>query len=151
MCTRARTRGHLKIRTKFVMSSDQESSSPADRAVVEAGNGGPAVSTGEGEGQGEGQTPQQPQQPRRSGWDMLRTILFQVMIFYFISSFFRGRQTPPQNPDGTTSLAGSNLFTPGLELVSRTVYKTPLATLYQFCLSWAGFLRWITSQKKINK
>ena len=121
------------------MSSDQESSSSADRAVVEAGNGGPAVSTGEGEGHGEGQTPQQPQQPRRSGWDMLRTILFQVMIFYFISSFFRGRQTPPQNPDGTMPLAGSNLFTPGLELVSGTVFRSDLlhllATLYQFSLS----------------
>ena len=94
-------------------ASDQESSN-SDRAVVEAGNGGPAVSAGS---EGEGQAPQQPQQQRRSGWDMLRTVLFQIMIFYFISSFFRGRQTPPQNPDGTTPLAGSNLFTPGLELV----------------------------------
>ena len=118
-------------------ASDQESSN-SDRAVVEAGNGGPAVSAGsEGEGQA-------PQQQRRSGWDMLRTVLFQIMIFYFISSFFRGRQTPPQNPDGTTPLAGSNLFTPGLELVRTvlcskvlccTIYtERNLTTLYQVYL-----------------
>ena len=111
------------------MSSDQESSS-SDRAVAEAGiNGDPAVSAAGGEG--EGQSPQQPQQQqRRSGWDMLRTVLFQIMIFYFISSFFRGRQTPPANPDGTMPLAGSNLFTPGLELVSLEV---PSCT-YRFTL-----------------
>lgn len=102
------------------MSSDQESSS-SDRAVAEAGiNGDSAVSAAGGEGEGQSPQPQQ-QQQRRSGWDMLRTVLFQVMIFYFISSFFRGRQTPPANPDGTMPLAGSNLFTPGLELVSSEV------------------------------
>ena len=106
----------LEKKLKIIMSSDQDSS---DGAVAAAGNGSPAV-----EGEGEGQSEQQrPQQQRRSGWDMLRTILFQVMIFYFISSFFRGRQTPPPNPDGTMPLAGSNLFAPGLELVSRTVKK----------------------------
>ena len=105
------------------MSSDQESLS-SDRAVAEASiNGDPAVSAAAG-GEGEGQSPQQPQQQqRRSGWDILRTVLFQVMIFYFISSFFRGRQTPPANPDGTMPLAGSNLFTPGLELVSFELYS----------------------------
>ena len=117
------------------MSSDQDSSS-SDRAVVEAGNGGPAVSTVEGEGQGGEQSPQQQQQqPRRSGWDMLRTVLFQVMIFYFISSFFRGRQTPPQNPDGTMPLAGSNLFTPGLELVrikKRCPFGDPVPIFFAF-------------------
>ena len=98
--------------------SDQNSSSSL--SVKESGNGGPAVSVGEGEGEGQASQQPQQQQQRRSGWDMLRTVLFQIMIFYFISSFFRGRQTPPQNPDGTTPLAGSNLFNPGLELV-RTV------------------------------
>jgi hypothetical protein len=117
------------------MSSDQESSS-SDRAVVEASNGDPAMSAAGGEGEGQ---PAQPPQQRRSGWDMLRTVLFQIMIFYFITSFFRGRQTPPANSDGTMPLAGSNLFTPGLELVRKGCilkwFVIPaVATPYQFCL-----------------
>ena len=91
------------------MSSEEDSNS-----VSEGANGSPATPSQVTEG---GQ--QQPQaQQRRSGWDMLKTVLFQIMIFYFISSFFRGRKTPPTNPDGSTPLAGANLFSSGLELVS---------------------------------
>lgn len=50
--------------------------------------------------------------PARTGWGMFKSVLLQIVIFYFISSFFRGRQTapPPTNSDGTPSLAGQNLF-----------------------------------------
>ena len=93
------------------MSSDQDNSN-SDGAVAVASNGSAVAQADGAEGQ-----QQPPAQQRRSGWDMLRTILFQMVIFYFITSFFRGRQTPPTNPDGSTSLAGANLFPSGLELV----------------------------------
>lgn len=49
----------------------------------------------------------------RTGWGTFRSVLLQLAIFYFISSYFRGgKQTaaPPTNPDGTPSLVGRNLF-----------------------------------------
>ncbi len=50
--------------------------------------------------------------PVRTGWDTLKSILFQVVIFYFISSYFRGGKSPPSptNQDGSPSLVGRNLF-----------------------------------------
>ena len=102
------------------MSTDQDSSNSEGAP----GNGSLATSTeGAVDGQQQAQGEGRPAQQQRSGWDMLRTILFQVMIFYFISSFFRGRQTPPTNPDGSTPLAGTNLFSPGLHLVSVCVFN----------------------------
>ena len=107
-----RLRDHRTRTFQHNMSSDQDNSN-SDGAVAVASNGSAAAQADGAEGQ-----QQPPAQQRRSGWDMLRTILFQMVIFYFITSFFRGRQTPPPtNPDGSTSLAGANLFPSGLELV----------------------------------
>jgi len=56
--------------------------------------------------------------PRRTGWDTLKSILFQLVIFYFVSSFFRSKSPPPQtNPDGSPSMAGRNLFEKDEKLV----------------------------------
>lgn len=56
----------------------------------------------------------------RTGWQLLRSILFQMVVFYAITSFFRGRQqAPPANPEGRHShpSAGTNLFPKGQDLV----------------------------------
>ena len=55
--------------------------------------------------------------------DVARSIIFQMVIFYFISSYFRGNKTPPpetEGPDGKSLplVAGVNLFSKGQELVS---------------------------------
>ena len=66
--------------------------------------------------------PQQQQQQegaapaRPSGWQILRSILFQMVIFYLITSFFR-RQSPPTAPDGTPIKDAQNLFPSGQEMV----------------------------------
>lgn len=69
------------------------------------------------EGQG-----QQPPAPQRSWMDIAKSVMFQMVIFYFISSYFRGSKTPPpetEGPDGKPlPLAGVNLFSKGQELVS---------------------------------
>lgn len=62
-------------------------------------------------------------QPQRSWLDIARSIIFQMVIFYFISSYFRGSKTPPpetKGPDGEPlPLTGINLFSKGQELVRR--------------------------------
>ena len=72
----------------------------------------------------------------RSGWQMLRSILFQMVIFYFITSFFRGRQQPPPaDPEGKHPAAGINLFPKGQEMVGTrhvawyTVYNTIMSVM----------------------
>ena len=90
------------------------SGEPTNDTTVSTNGDQPAVQQ-DGDGQ------QQPQQ-RRTWWDTFRSILFQMVIFYFISSFFRGRQTPPTNPDGTVSVAGFNLFGKDDKLVRVGVY-----------------------------
>lgn len=82
-------------------------------------NGGPAVAGGEG-GEQQGPAPA----PQRSWMDIARSIMFQMVIFYFISSYFRGSKPPPpaEGPDGKPlEMAGLNLFGRGQELVSVTV------------------------------
>lgn len=74
-------------------------------------NGGTTAVQGQGEGQA---------QAGAGGgrWQLLRSILFQVVIFYFITSFFRGRQqSPPANTMGRHPAAGGNLFPPGQDMV----------------------------------
>jgi len=61
------------------------------------------------------------QQPRPSWWQIVRSVLFQVMIIYFISSFFRGRQQPQQTPDGSPPTVGYNLYPKGQEMVGSGV------------------------------
>lgn len=66
---------------------------------------------------------QQDQQPAQRGWgNMFRSFLFQMVVFYFITSYFRGSKTPEvtEGPDGEPlPLAGINLFMKGQELVSE--------------------------------
>ena len=58
----------------------------------------------------------------RSWWQVFRSILIQLVIFYFITSFFRGRrQQTPVAPEGRHPAAGGNLFPKGQEMVC-TVY-----------------------------
>ena len=54
----------------------------------------------------------------RTGWQTLRSVLFQLVVFYFIMSFFRGRQQqPPPDPEGRHPAAGGNLFPKGQDMV----------------------------------
>ena len=92
----------------------------AEQQVAEgAPQGGGEQQVAEGAPQGGPEQPAQQQQPRPTAWQILRSILFQIMIFYFISSFFRGRQQP-ENPDGTQATAGYNLFDKGQEMVTKS-------------------------------
>lgn len=80
---------------------------------MESGGGGGTAVQGQAEGQA---------QAGAGGgrWQLLRSILFQVVIFYFITSFFRGRQqAPPATHQGRHPAAGGNLFPPGQEMVSN--------------------------------
>lgn len=64
------------------------------------------------------QQQQQQQQQARPGWfQIARSILFQMVIFYFITSFFRGSKTPPDSPEGAPGGGvGHNLFPGGQEM-----------------------------------
>ena len=72
-----------------------------------------------------GAQPEQQQPPQRSWGGMLKSIIFQMVIFYFISSYFRGSKTPAEDvkgPDGKPlPLAGINLFRKGQKLVSERI------------------------------
>ncbi len=64
-----------------------------------------------------GGEPQAPQQQRQGGtWQIVRSIAVQLVIVYFITSFFRGKQQP-QNPDGTPVGVSTNLFKKGEDVV----------------------------------
>jgi hypothetical protein len=78
----------------------------------------------QGQAEGQGQAQAAGAGGGRSGWQMLRSILFQMVIFYFITSFFRGRQQPPPaDPEGRHPAAGANLFPKGQEM-ELSVYLT---------------------------
>lgn len=68
---------------------------------------------------------QQGQAQQRSWLDIARSIIFQMVIFYFITSYFRGNKTPPPeatSPDGKPlPSAGINLFSKGQEMVHSSV------------------------------
>ena len=91
--------------------------------MAEGGNGGGAVADGQAQGEGQGQG-----QPQRTWADFARSLIFQMVIFYFISSYFRGNKTPP--PESTDEdgkpipMAGINLFTKGQELVGAIAPPT---------------------------
>ena len=55
----------------------------------------------------------------RTWWQLLRSVLFQMVVFYFIMNFFRGRQqqAPPVSPEGHHPSAGTNLFPTGQQTV----------------------------------
>lgn len=89
-------------------------SSDSRNAVSPSDSGQPAAASPEGE-------QQQPAQ-RRTGWDIFKSILIQIVIFYFISSFFRGRQAPLTNPDGSAPVAGFNLFAKDDKLVWQKLF-----------------------------
>ena len=80
----------------------------------------------------------------RSGWQMLRTILFQMVVFYFISSFFRGRQqpaTPVPDGAGRHPAAGGNLFPKDQNMVRvAPVRLRSIQYLYaQYAVAWEAF------------
>ena len=93
--------------------------------MAENGANGVPATTGGGEGGEQGAAPA----PQRSWMDIARSIMFQMVIFYFISSYFRGSKTPPpppQGPDGKPlEMAGMNLFSKGQELVSEGNQSVP--------------------------
>ena len=74
-------------------------------------------------GSAEGQDQQQQQPAGRSWLDIAKSFMFQMVIFYFITSYFRGNKTPPPDttgPDGKPlPSVGTNLFSKGQELVSK--------------------------------
>ena len=64
-----------------------------------------------------GQGDQQPQ--RTSGWQMMKSLGFQMLLFYLITSYFRGGKQPATNgPDGEVVVPGLNLYPIGQEMVS---------------------------------
>ena len=92
---------------------------------MENSAGGGAVVQGQGEQAGAG--------GGRTGWQLLRSILFQMVIFYFITSFFRGRQqSPPAQPEGAHPAVGTNLFPKGQEMVSGHCLESRAA--FRACL-----------------
>lgn len=93
-------------------------------------NSGGAAVQGQVEGQAQAGTG-----GRRSGWQLLRSILFQMVIFYFITSFFRGRQQPPPvDPEGRHPAAGGNLFPTGQEMVG-IIYKSQKNMYMHMCVA----------------
>ncbi len=83
------------------------------------GSNGAEVAVAEGGG------PDQQQQPAARSWlDIAKSIIFQMVIFYLISSYFKGGKTPPPGEGGKDEegnplppVSGTNLFHKGQELV----------------------------------
>lgn len=92
--------------------------------MAEGGDGGAVAAPAAG-GQAQGQAQGQPQ---RTWTDFARSLIFQMVIFYFITSYFRGNKTPP--PESTDEdgkpipIAGINLFTKGQDLVGTIAPPT---------------------------
>ena len=82
----------------------------------------------------------------RSGWQILRSILFQIVIFYFITSFFRGRQQPPPaHPEGSHPAAGRNLFPRDQDMVRiNWVYMSWVLASLCIVVEWGGRGCWLT-------
>ncbi len=79
-----------------------------------------------GNGASAGVDGQQPAPPQRTWGGTFKSFMFQMVIFYIITSFFRGNKTPPEaakGPDGEPlALAGINLFSKGDKLVRNKEY-----------------------------
>lgn len=65
------------------------------------------------ESAGQQQAPQRP-----SGWQTIKSLLFQMLLFYLITSYFRGGKQPAKGPDGQPVVAASNIFSNGDQMVS---------------------------------
>eukprot|EP00731_Ephydatia_muelleri_P027384 Em0019g257a len=71
----------------------------------------------------QGQQPPQQAAPA-SKWHILRSLLFQMAIFYFVTSFFRKQSAPTQTqPDGSPVKPGFNTF-PNLQEMDLHVFLT---------------------------
>lgn len=73
-------------------------------------------------------TPQGQQQQQQaappSKWQILRSLMFQMAIFYFVTSFFRKQSAPTQTqPDGSPIKPGFNTF-PNLQEMDLYVFLT---------------------------
>ena len=89
-----------------------------------------AQASGEASGAvAQGQPGEQPaqQQQQRTWGGILKSFMFQMVIFYLITSYFRGNKTPsepPKGPDGELlPFAGLNLFKKGEQLVIEVIYS----------------------------
>ena len=59
------------------------------------------------------------QQQGSSRWQMMKSLGFQMLLFYLITSYFRGGNKQPTNgPDGEVVVPGLNLYPIGQEMVS---------------------------------
>ena len=76
----------------------------------------------------QGPPAQQPNQQRTSGWQYVRSFLMQMVIFYFITSFFRGGQKQPVDDSGSPIQPSQNFFRFNDKLVTF-----PCHVLYYFC------------------
>ena len=86
--------------------------------------GGGVVAQGQPEGQAQGAA------AGGRGWQLLRSILFQMVIFYFITSFFRGRQQPaPVETEGRHPAAARNLFPKGQDMVRVLVTSAMVSVI----------------------
>lgn len=73
------------------------------------------------------------QQPQQRGWGAtFRAMLFQMMIFYAISSFFRS----PRTNTGTNITAGpgKNMFSRGQEMVGMFCWQSVLYCCHRNCI-----------------
>ena len=124
------TKLDLHMHTCTVPSTAYSTMSSEAQAVADSGEEAAVASQdGPAEGEGEG-APAQPaqQQQGRGGWQMVRSIVVQMVIFYFITSFFRGRQQAPATaPDGSTVAPGANLFASGQPMVRVRTYVYDIA------------------------
>ena len=62
---------------------------------------------------------------RPSGWQTMKGIAFQMLIFYLVTSYFRGgSKQPAKGPDGEVVSPATNIFSPGEEMVSAIVLRS---------------------------
>ncbi len=72
---------------------------------------------------------QPPAQPRQSRWEMVKSFAFRMLMFYFITQFFRRSSTNPSTANTTlpanptTGYAPGNLFAHGDLLVINFLMK----------------------------
>lgn len=99
------------------MATSTENSSSA---VPSPPSDNPAATNSTGQQVVEGNEQQEaaaaPQRP--GGWQMLKTFAFQLLIFYLITSWFKGGKEAPTSPDGTPLGAAVNVFNYGQTMVS---------------------------------
>ncbi|XP_036284606.1 cleft lip and palate transmembrane protein 1 homolog [Pipistrellus kuhlii] len=107
------------------MAAAQETDG-AGSAVVAAGGGSSGQVTSNGSIGGDPPTetqPQNPPQPAANAWQVLKGVLFRILIIWAISSWFRRGQAPQDQvgPGGAPRVASRNLF-PKDTLMNLHVY-----------------------------